>query len=68
MTLPSLIATCFGDRDPLALARAEAGRWHDWLQPIDGAVSVGEDPAYNDDFQQVREELNKLSGADPRRV
>lgn len=25
---------------------------------------AGEDPSYDDDFQQIREEVNKLSGAD----
>lgn len=68
MTLPSLVATCFGDRDPLALARAEAGRWDTWLLPVRDAEPVGDDPVYNDDFQQMREEVNKLSGADPARV
>jgi len=68
MTLPSLITSCFGDRDPVPLARADAARWHDWLQPIGEASAVGEDPAYNDDFQAMREEVNKLSGADPARV
>jgi type VI secretion system protein VasJ len=28
------------------------------------ASPAGEDPGYDDDFQQMREEVNKLSGAD----
>ncbi|WP_205903571.1 ImpA family type VI secretion system protein, partial [Pseudomonas viridiflava] len=29
---------------------------------------VGEDPGYDDDFQRMREEVNKLSGADAEQV
>jgi len=68
MTLSSLVTHCFGEGDPLPLAREAAGRWHHWLLPISEASPAGEDPTYNDDFQFVREEVNKLSGADPAAV
>ncbi|MGL5600763.1 MAG: type VI secretion system protein TssA [Silvania sp.] len=35
-----------------------------WLEPINDVEPTGEDPGYNDDFQRIREEVNKLSGID----
>lgn len=68
MSLHGLIASCLGERDALSLAREQAVRWQPWLQPISADSLVGEDPGYNDDFQRMREEVNKLSGADAERV
>jgi type VI secretion system protein VasJ len=68
MSLRSLIASCLGERDALALAREQAGRWQHWLQPISSDSPVGQDPGYDDDFQRIREEVNKLSGADAEQV
>ncbi|MCK1784959.1 type VI secretion system ImpA family N-terminal domain-containing protein, partial [Pseudomonas sp. TNT11] len=68
MSLYTLITDCLGERDPLALARSQAERWQTWLQPISADSPVGEDPGYDDDFQRMREEVNKLSGADAERV
>ncbi|MEE3664287.1 type VI secretion system protein TssA [Brenneria sp. g21c3] len=62
--LQQLIISCFGQRDPLAETRKWVNGWHHWLQPIDSASPVGEDPAYDDDFQRMRDEVNKLSGID----
>ncbi|PMZ85758.1 MULTISPECIES: type VI secretion system protein TssA [unclassified Pseudomonas] len=64
MSLLKLITRCLGERDPLSLARTEADHWQSWLQPISTQSPVGEDPGYDDDFQYMREEVNKLSGAD----
>lgn len=64
MSLSSLIASCLGQRDAQALARRLAPDWEAWLQPVDARSAVGEDPGYDDDFQHMREEVNKLSGAD----
>lgn len=64
MSLSSLITGCLGQRDALALARERASDWDAWLQPIGKDSAVGEDPGYDDDFQRMREEVNKLSGAD----
>ena len=63
MSLLKLITRCLGERDPLALARTQADCWQSWLQPISAQSPVGEDPGYDDDFQRMREEVNKLSGA-----
>ncbi|NAT24206.1 type VI secretion system protein TssA [Pseudomonas syringae] len=68
MSLHTLIPQCLGDRDALALARSQAEHWQAWLQPVSADSPVGEDPGYDDDFQRMREEVNKLSGADAERV
>lgn len=68
MSLQSLIIRCLGKRDAVAVAREQAARWQPWLQPISEASPVGDDPGYDDDFQRMREEVDKLSGADAERV
>ena len=68
MSLHTLITHCLGEREPLALARSQAEGWQSWLQPITPGSPVGEDPGYDDDFQRMREEVNKLSGADAEQV
>ncbi len=68
MSLRTLISHCLGKRDALTLGRSQAERWQPWLQPISTDSPVGEDPGYDDDFQRMREEVNKLSGADAERV
>lgn len=64
-TIFSLIHACQAEAE--SLGKQAAGRialWEKWLQPISEAKPAGEDPGYDDDFQQIREEVNKLSGAD----
>ncbi|HEY0289385.1 MAG TPA: type VI secretion system protein TssA [Pseudomonas sp.] len=68
MSLHSLVTLCLGERDALALAREQSASWSDWLMPISGDCPVGQDPGYDDDFQRMREEVNKLSGADADQV
>lgn len=68
MSLQSLLKRCLGEREALPLAREQAAHWADWLLPIDAAAPAGEDPGYDDDFQSMREEVNKLSAADAGRV
>ena len=64
-TLDSLLSACQAEREPLtAVTRARVAQWDNWLQPVPASSPVGDDPGYDDDFQQVREEVNKLSGAD----
>jgi len=53
--------------DPLVLSQQalqQALLWEKWLVPISLDSPAGSDPGYDDDFQQMREEVNKLSGAD----
>ncbi|TDN50103.1 type VI secretion system protein VasJ [Buttiauxella sp. JUb87] len=38
--------------------------WDNWLRPITPAQETGDDPAYDDNFLLMREEINKLSGTD----
>jgi type VI secretion system protein VasJ len=64
MSLRTLIARCLGERDAVSLARLQADHWQSWLKPISAESPVGEDPGYDDDFQCMREEVNKLTGAD----
>lgn len=59
--LTNLLKSLFGTRKPSDLAHAAQARWEAWLQPIEPAASTGHDPAYDDDFQALREEVAKLS-------
>lgn len=68
MTLRTLIARCFGERDAMPLSPAQTDRWHPLIHPVSPDNPVGEDPGYDDDFQRMREEVNKLSGADADQV
>jgi type VI secretion system protein VasJ len=64
-TLNALLSACQTEQEPLLVAtRERVAQWDSWLQPLSGQSSAGEDPGYDDDFQQMREEVNKLSGAD----
>lgn len=68
MSLQGLISTCLDGQDAVALGKAQVSQWETWLAPISNASPAGEDPGYDDDFQHMREEVNKLSGADVERV
>jgi type VI secretion system protein VasJ len=64
-TLQDLISTCHADGAQLRQqAQARTENWHHWLAPVNDAAPTGEDPGYDDDFQRIREEVNKLSGID----
>ncbi|MBO1605281.1 type VI secretion system protein TssA, partial [Yersinia pseudotuberculosis] len=64
-TLNTLITACVAVPDSLLLkAEQQVTLWERWLQPVTSDQHSGEDLSYNDDFQQMREEVNKLSGAD----
>ncbi|PAN93234.1 type VI secretion system ImpA domain-containing protein [Enterobacter cloacae] len=63
--LNALLSACQAEQVPLlAATRERVAQWERWLQPLSGSSLAGEDPGYDDDFQQIREEINKLSGAD----
>jgi type VI secretion system protein VasJ len=68
MSLDTLIAACLGKRDAVAVGREQATVWAAWLEPIHADSAVGVDPGYDDDFQRIREEVNRLSGADANEV
>ena len=64
-TLDALLNTCQAERETLSAAtRTRVALWDSWLQPVSADAPAGDDPGYDDDFQQMREEVNKLSGAD----
>ena len=63
-TLNTLLSACQTEQAPLlAATRERVAQWDSWLQPLSEQSFAGEDPGYDDDFQQIREEINKLSGA-----
>lgn len=68
MSLNTLITQCLGDEPAVALAQRQAERWQPWACPISPQAPVGQDPAGEEDFQQLRDEVNRLSGADGARV
>ncbi|WP_085247103.1 type VI secretion system protein TssA [Gilliamella mensalis] len=39
-------------------------RWDDWLQPVTADKPAGDDLTYHDTFQEIKEEITKLSGID----
>jgi type VI secretion system protein VasJ len=64
-TLNVLLSACQAEQPSLlAATRERVAQWDNWLQPLSESSPAGEDPCYDDDFQQMREEVNKLSGAD----
>lgn len=68
-TVDTLISACQANADDVAArTQQRLSLWEKWLQPVLAENPVGEDPGYDDDFQQMREEVNKLSGADTDRV
>ena len=61
----SLLAACQLRADTQAQeAQSRLALWDNWLKPVSENQPTGDDPGYDDDFQQMREEVNKLSGAD----
>ena len=64
-SLQNLVAACGVDEKRLRQqAQARIGNWDRWLAPIGDIAPAGEDPGYDDHFQRIREEVNKLSGID----
>lgn len=68
-SIETLISACQLQVNELeTLAQSHIVLWERWLQPIADREPVGEEPGYDDDFQQIREEVNKISGADTERI
>lgn len=64
-TLQNLVTACKADETLLRQqAQPRTESWQPWLAPISATCLTGEDPGYDDDFQRIREEVNKLSGID----
>ncbi len=68
-TLNALLTACQAERDPLMeQTQQRLALWDNWLLPVSGDAPCGEDPGYDDDFQQLREEMDRLSGIDPEQI
>lgn len=68
-SINSLLDACRAERDVLLTQTDKrVALWGNWLLPLSETAVTGEDPGYDDDFQQMREEVNKLSGADTELV
>ena len=64
-TLQNLVTACQADEtQQRQQTRVHMENWQSWLAPINDTSLTGEDPGYDDDFQRIREEVNKLSGID----
>ena len=64
-TLQTLAAACQADETSLKQqAQGRTEHWRHWTTPVSDTDPAGEDPGYDDDFQRIREEVNKLSGID----
>lgn len=64
-SLQALLSSCKTEQGTaLQQAQERVALWDNWLLPLPGGAAVGDDPGYEDDFQLMREEVNKLSGAD----
>ncbi|MFP2241282.1 type VI secretion system protein TssA [Pseudescherichia vulneris] len=64
-TLQNLVAACQADETQLRQqTQVRMENWQPWLAPVTDTSPTGEDPGYDDDFQRIREEVNKLSGID----
>ncbi|WP_431221856.1 type VI secretion system protein TssA [Serratia sp. L9] len=64
--LDNLVTACFaGDKEAaIASAVQQTALWNKWLLPISAGNPVGSDLSYDDRFERMREEVNKISGAD----
>ncbi len=63
--LQNLVAASQLDESALRQqARSRQAQWQSWLAPVSDAQPTGDDPGYDDDFQRIREEVNKISGVD----
>ena len=65
----ALLSACTTNQDEqqrlVARASNALSLWDSWLKPVSPETETGDDPAYDDNFQLMREEINKLSGTDP---
>lgn len=63
--LGQLLSRFFSKQDPKqAIHDRLNAQWQDWLAPISPDKPAGEDLTYHDTFQEIKEEIAKLSGVD----
>jgi type VI secretion system protein VasJ len=68
MKFSNLLDALFGTRAPSDLARSTQSRWDDWLEPINEDAPTGADPAYDDDFLAIKEEVAKLTDINDTKI
>jgi type VI secretion system protein VasJ len=60
-----LLSRFLGQQDPRESVIQKLNQhWSDWLQPISPDKPTGEDLTYHDSFQEIKEEITKISGID----
>lgn len=60
-----LLNRLFGTQDSTESVKKNlTQQWADWLEPISPEKPSGEDLTYHDTFQEIKEEIAKLSGID----
>lgn len=59
-----LLSRFIGTEDQINLSQKLNQKWNDWLQPINSDKPTGEDLTYHDSFQEIKEEIDKISGID----
>lgn len=62
--LQNLVAASQLDESALRQQARSRQQWQSGLAPVSDAQPTGDDPGYDDDFQRIREEVNKISGVD----
>ncbi|GCN02295.1 superfamily I DNA helicase [Escherichia coli] len=64
----SLLTACAASQEErlslISRANEALSLWDNWLHPFTSGSETGDDPAYDDNFQLMREEINKISGTD----
>lgn len=68
--LTALRTMCFSDNGQEAKQRVtqQIALWEAWCHPIHTDNPIGEDPNYDDDFERIKEQVNKLSGANTQLI
>ncbi|MDK9605814.1 type VI secretion system protein TssA [Lelliottia wanjuensis] len=71
-TAKALLALCVPDSEAqtalITSQQTTLAQWDNWLQPLSAENGAGHEPTYDDDFQLMREEINKLSGTDTEKL
>ena len=64
----ALLTACAASQEErlslISRANEALSLWDNWLHPFTSGSETGDDPAYDDNFQLMREEINKISGTD----
>lgn len=68
----ALLSACTTNQEEqqhlIGKASSALSLWDNWLHPFTPGSETGDDPAYDDNFLLMREEINKISGTDSARL